>query len=581
MSASSSSRSTPVTGALFRWSRQRIVVLLGLALAPLLGSGATAQQPVRLGALPDSVAKWVISYYNRDGIIRLNGESRIAAGSELSGDVAVLGGPVQVAGRVHGDLVVINGDLRFAPGAEVTGRVVVVGGTIAGAAGARVGGTMTAYREALRYRQDQAGLVVLPPPLEPELSAGRDFAFGRTDFLLAVRRGYNRVEGLPISVGPRIRLGHTNPTMLEGLLIYRSAAGVHPDRDQVGYDVRVEQFLGGGRTASFGARLYSEVDVIQRWGLSDREASLATFVLHRDYRDEYQREGWSGFLRLARPGWPYDLTLEYRDEENRSRAPRNPWVLLYPNQEWRPEPVVAEGSLQTLRSRLTYDTRNEPFDPSAGWYVRAELEQGLGGSLVSPELVDSGAVSFPARTAPATFTTAFVDLRRYARLSPSSRMAVRALLAGSLNGHTLPPQRQLTLGGEGTLPGFGLLQFDCGARATTGELGDNRFYPYFGCDRMVLVQLEYQANFPFARRLSRALFRDFDLGNAVRWAVFFDAGRAWIEPGARAGRRGGEDNFSADGGFGVRFGRVGAYWALPLSGSGHGLNFFIRIVPRL
>ena len=29
-------------------------------------------------------------------------------------------------------------------------------------------------------------------------------------------------------------------------------------------------------------------------------------------------------------------------------------------------------------------------------------------------------------------------------------------------------------------------------------------YPYYGCDRTAVVQLEYQAGFPFARRVSEA-----------------------------------------------------------------------------
>jgi outer membrane translocation and assembly module TamA len=67
----------------------------------------------------------------------------------------------------------------------------------------------------------------------------------------------------------------------------------------------------------------------------------------------------------------------------------------------------------------------------------------------------------------------------------------------------------------------------------------------------------------------------------VRWAAFFDAGRAWNELDALDGRGGGESDFSADAGLGIRIGELGFYWAYPLSGSGKGLNFFVRIGRRL
>ncbi|HEX2167464.1 MAG TPA: hypothetical protein VHG09_09570, partial [Longimicrobiales bacterium] len=149
------------------------------------------------------------------------------------------------------------------------------------------------------------------------------------------------------------------------------------------------------------------------------------------------------------------------------------------------------------------------------------------------------------------------------------------------DGAALPPQRQHALGGEGSLPGYRLFEFDCGARTTSVDVGGDTFHPYYGCDRMALVQLEYQAGFPFARRVSEALGLGPSLGYLARWVAFFDAGRAWNEPGSRDGRFGGNDDFSADAGLGIRLGPLGGYWTVPLSGQGHGFNLFVRIEPRI
>ncbi len=562
-----------------RKPRALAALAFALALAAPGNPGAAAQE-TRAYQLPDSVAERIIAFYNAPGTIRLSGESRIAAGTRLTGNVAALGGPLVVRGTIEGDLVVINGDLHLLDGAQITGRVLVVGGDLRDDGG-RARATSQVHREPLRFRHDADGLVYAPDTFLNTLSAGREFAFGRTDFLIAVQRDYNRVEGLPVAVGPRVRIGNTNPTLLEARVVYRSSAGLRIDPDQMGYALRVEQFMGGGRTARVGVSLASEVTPIESAGLSDRENAISTFVLHTDYRDAYEREGWTAFVRLARAGWPHDFTLEYRDERHRSVLAASPWSLFDNAEVWRAQPIVAEGTLRSVAGRLVYDTRNEALDPATGWHIVVGAEQGVGGRLAEPGIAYADGPDttlVPPSSARTRFTSAQLDVRRYARLSPSSRLAVRAFAAGSVNGGALPAQRQWALGGEGTLPGYALYDFDCGARRRLATVRDADAYPYFGCDRVAMMQIEYQSRLPFLERISLG---DFGLDYSVRWVAFFDAGRAWNEPDALDGRGRGASDFSADAGVGLRVGPVGAYLAVPLSSGGHGINFFMRLGRRL
>jgi outer membrane protein assembly factor BamA len=208
--------------------------------------------------------------------------------------------------------------------------------------------------------------------------------------------------------------------------------------------------------------------------------------------------------------------------------------------------------------------------------VNASLEQGLGGSLrPDPESL----MSLDERRV-AEFTAAHVDIRRYARLTPYSRLALRILASGTVDGGALPAQRQKTLGGEGSLPGYPLRSLDCGARNTPVTSGQ-QFFPYHGCDRAALMRLELQSSFPMARKLGEKLRLGNWLTNSVRWSAFVDAGRAWTEESALQGRAPGGDDFSADAGLGLKLGPFGAYWAVPLSGSEHKYNFFIRLGQRL
>ena len=185
-----------------------------------------------------------------------------------------------------------------------------------------------------------------------------------------------------------------------------------------------------------------------------------------------------------------------------------------------------EGYLRSAAAELSYDTRNSLTDPSNGWWFRGSLERALGGSLRTR----LDAASLPA---PRRFWDASIDLRRYAQLGPSSRLAVRAALAGSLNGAALPAQRQHALGGEGSLPGFAMRRFDCGAQGQAVLRDNSSYQRYYGCDRAVLVQLEYQTDFKFLRRLRNTAVDQLGLLQRVRLAAFFDAGRAWNENAAR------------------------------------------------
>jgi hypothetical protein len=547
-----------------------------VAAAAAAPSAASAQQPavVASGLLPDSIAEHVVAFHNRAATTRLTGDARIGSGTGIRGDVAVLAGNLIVDGNIEGDVVVINGNLDVRAGGRIGGRALAVGGEVRVAAGGTIGGGARSYREPLRFRYQGARISYVPAELEHGLAAGVDLPFGRTDIVVATAGPYNRVEGLPAAVGPRIRFGGSHPTTARALLIVRSAAASELDPRRFGYQLSAEQLVAPALGLSVGVRLYSEVAPIEDRGVSDLEAGLSTFLLHRDLRDYYEREGWSLRLRLDRPGTPYALELEYRDEEHESRVPSDPFSVLDNDGPWREQPSVAEGALRSLLLGGSYDTRNEDRDPSAGWWARATLERGLGGGLFN----EGALVPAAAR---AGFLAAHIDVRRYARFSPYARLAVRVLGAGSLDARALPPQRQHALGGEGTLPGYRLLEFDCGARRLTVELDGAAFHPYYGCDRLALVQVEYQANFPFARRLAESTGIGASVGNLVRWVAFFDAGRAWTEPAARGDRLGGDDDFSADAGVGLRVGPLGAYWVVPLSGRGQGVNFFLRLGPRI
>ena len=524
-------------------------MLIALAFACVGVTTAVAQTPIVEMQITTERADSLVAIYNLPNTTRLTGDSRLPEQSML-GDVAILGGQLTLAGHVTGSVIVINGSIRFEPGARIDGDVHIIGGPILGAENANAR-SITIYRERIRYDLLDGVLVHRSQTTADELRAGREFGFGRTDFVVAARGGYNRVEGLPIHLGPRITLGHSNPSIFETTLIARTA-----ELDNPGYVLKFEQLVGGRRAARVGFRYAEEISAIETWGLSDRENSLATFLVHRDYRDHYTRQGWLAYFRVGRAGLPFDLTLGYSEFDVGSASVNDPITLLYNDDPWRPELPLPARRFTTLTTDVQYDTRNDRRDPAAGWLVDAGVELELKGSE--------------------RFRYGSVDVRRYARLSPNAKIGIRGVVAGSINGEQLPVFRQQSLGGEGSLPGYELHQFDCGGHTPTIE------GIYYGCDRIALVQLEYQSNFRAFSRVMRQLGRDFGMLTNIRWVAFVNSGRAWSESDQNEiPNRTGLGDFVTDAGVGLRFGVLGVYWAVPLSDRGTNTNFFVRVGPRL
>lgn len=176
-----------------------------------------------------------------------------------------------------------------------------------------------------------------------------------------------------------------------------------------------------------------------------------------------------------------------------------------------------------------------------------------------------------------------VDARRFLRFGPRTHLALRAMASGSPDDGPLPPQRQHVLGGEGSIPAYDRFAFDCGARAEPAlALAAGRF-PYYGCDRQVLLQAEIHLAVWSGESLGRRLGLDFDLLTTPELVLFADAGRAWIEPESLLYRTDpGPRTLRYDAGLGVRLGRIGFYLAVPVRDRGDGnVNFFIRLGPRI
>jgi surface antigen Omp85-like protein len=538
--------------------------------------------------LPHLVAEEAVRFYNAPTTTRLVGRSRLPSGNEWRGDVAVRNGAVSVAGRIQGTLLVINGDASMDSGAVITGDLIVIGGTVTRAPGAAISGDVRSYREPLAYRTD-GDVIARGAPRRWVRTLGVEKSWGtaasRSSLTLATGGTFNRVEGLPIVFGPLFdwKLKENLRFRLHALGVFRSAGDLTDKQSDLGYMLRTELRAGEGPAYGVEFRAYDIVAPVEDWGLRGAEIGWTAFLFQRDYRDYYLNKG-VGVRAFVQPERPLEIAVEVRRDWQTAVAARDPWTMFRNDQEWRPNPPIDEGHYTTVSGVVTLDTRNDRTEPTAGWLLRAQLENSRSKD-VSPELGVPASVRGPIVTDGSyQFSRAFFDLRRYTRVSPSGRVNLRLLAGGWVGGDPLPLQRRLSMGGPDPLVGYGFRHSACDR-----DIADPAFTGSHvaTCDRMILAQVEYRGHISLHWAYGSSQAEDeqstlFTL-RGPDLVVLGDAGQAWLV-GTGPGRLPKDrlptlGSWIADLGLGVDWGGFGFYVAKAVT-AGVPLRFTVRLDHR-
>jgi hypothetical protein len=593
----------------------RTSLAIAVAMLPACIAVAAAQERTpadtvfgRRG-LPADVARDAAALFNGSSGLRLRGPLEIERGREVFGDVAVLNGPLTIGGHVTGRVIALNCDVILRPAARIDGDLLVVGGDVEGRDVADIGGEIRIYREPIRYRQDGDQIIAERDTLDDRSGDPwwRRWEHRRADrswskLQIASAGAYNRVEGLPINLGPQVnRTASWGSTRLDAYAIFRTGSSFASREDDVGHNVRGELRIGRFEGFALGGRLFNIVDGIEPWQLSDLEVGLASFLGHRDYRDYFQRHGASASASLF--AWRgVSLTGSFSDERWLARDTRNPFTLFHSEVDWRPNPPVDEGRVHVATGSFVVDTRNDEDNPWSGWHVSADWERGVG-TLERVNVATSASgtsISFTPPI-PTTYSRGFLDIRRYNRVSPEAQLNLRALIGGWLSGDPLPIERRVSVDGPGVMPGYGFR-----SDRSAEDLGTCNVGPAFPgqpalCDRIALLQAEYRGDLHFdfqpdweshddaagGREMDGApRARAHHFHSTGNWVVFADAGRGWLvgPPDGSltyaSGRIPPFNTFRTDIGAGLDFGGVGFYMAKAMSSSGEPLRFFVRLRHR-
>ncbi|MFI5234236.1 MAG: hypothetical protein ACHQXA_00865 [Gemmatimonadales bacterium] len=586
-------------------TNMRRTAVLGALIALVLGGGRSLagqqdsvvvinpdapvdQASERPGLPPELIAR-VVTFFNDSGTIRLEGELNLPRGAKMDGPVAILRGPVTVRGEVAGPLMVINGDLRLGATGVVHGDILVVGGAITFDSGSVHDGTADQIAQTVPVLRNAKGLLEARERRRSLLDFGgaqASFQTGqvRTTLFLSSGGTYNRVEGLPVTLGPRFdwQVGPFATARLDLQAIIRTAGDPANLREDVGYFASTEWQMGRRKRhqIGFGLRASQTVAAIEDQPLSRSEDGWGSLLLRRDYRDYYINEGVGAFF-YSYFGPDFRLEVGARSESQRSVRPTTAWSLFRSDQVWRANPLIDDGRYVTYDLGMEYDTRNQSPLPSAGWWLRGRIERSGSRNVAPLSLPTTIRGSIPTDGS-YSFGRLWFDARMYNRLTPDMRLNARITGGGWMGGDPLPLQRRVALGGPDILPGYGFRASNCAASGYS-DPADPAL-----CDRMLAAQLELRS------RLNLGLlfhYRDVEHGNLDRafgltqadLVVFSDAGTGWLT-GVGPGRVPNDRipafrEWKADVGVGLDAGGIGVYLAKGLT-DGQPVQFTVRLQQR-
>ena len=540
------------------------------------------------GTVPPEVIRQLITGYNDSLTTRIAGSFAVPAGSAITGRVAVYRGTLRVLGRIEGPVMVINGDLVIGPGGVVVGPVLVVGGRIDVRPGGRLDGEKTAYDPLAPVYRLPNGLLSQRErrkQLGELASAQTSFQTGsiRTTLSLETGKTFNRIEGLPIVFGPSFQTQGASAAAdarLDARAIFRPTTDRTKLRDNVGFVISTEWRGGGGRRwFGFGGSGYRRILSIEDQPLSKGESGWSAFLLQQDYRDYFEARGIEGF-GYVEPIRRLRLGFSLRNDLERSVPASDP-VSVFRNQDtWRPNPLIDDGHYRTARFSFNYDTRNDVERPTNGWLLKADYERSRSDDA-SPVALPV-AVRGPIPPGRYHFSKLRFDVRRYARFNARTRVNVRIIGDGWIDGDPLPVQHRVSLGGPDILPGFGFRSLNC---SPIGFIDPSQASL---CDRMLAAQIEIHNNLPLSlpfriRNGDIAAIQQILGIERADLVLMANTGKAWLS-GDGPGRVPNDripnlDEWDIDVGAGLDAGGLGLYLAKSLSDN-QGLRFVVRLQRR-
>lgn len=266
---------------------------------------------------------------------------------------------------------------------------------------------------------------------------------------------FNRVNGLFLGIGrdkidwnPRSDLFSIPNVRLHGQLGYGTAS------KRWAYGLGAERLFGEKRRLLMGAEFYNALSTEDAWRSGLTENSITAFFAGYDFFDYTRQEGF-GFYAVQKAGSMLEFSAAFQSEKVMSEARNTRFSLFGKKSSYRLNPPLDSSFDEIAVDRLSLALRWNPEYKLLSDYFSA-------GAAVQMEQTDLGASDDAAR-----YQRYRADAAFFLHTGPGSLLSWR-WMAGSHTG-TGPQFTQFTLGGVGTLRGFGYKEFS-GNRALLSNL---------------------------------------------------------------------------------------------------------------
>lgn len=420
---------------------------------------------------------------NKNNVLRFKGDASIDDDERIDGDVLILDGDLKIDGEVDGDVLAIFGDIDLGSSAYVKGDVISVNGKVWSDDDSDVRGDIVVTNIPIDDQDEGVTIKKREKRNYHKKSAKKES--WPDDSNEVVYADYNRVDGLTLGMQFPQRGWWANKDHHFAML---GKGGYSFASKRWQYQLGLERWTSGDFRFSIGGNIYDMTDTQDRWLICDNENSLAAFFIKEDFRDYYNREGFSLYAG-QNFGKRIKITGSYQDDNFRNIGKQTNWALFGGKKDFRQNPLAlpfeymqANGfdaplNIKSVSAKLTLDTRNNRNRPSKGWFINAFAE-------LANEQFDNAY----------SFERYIIDVAHYFPLSWDEHITMH--LRGGTSTGILPPMYWFDLGGISSLRGM-------------------RFKDMTG-DRMVLGNMEYHL------RAGDGNFLGMDL------ILFIDSGLAWF-----------------------------------------------------
>jgi len=344
-------------------------------------------------------------------------------------------GDIHLSGEANRDVISLFGNIRLTGDAVARGDLAVMQGRIYVSGAATVYGEILENKDSQRIKRKRRG------------RRGRFYRHARESSFDAGFI-YNRVDGAHL-------WGKYEFTDRDSLLPTVTVRGGYAfNSERWRYEASIEQSLLRDMPLTVGVGLHRRLASDDDWLLSARENTAFALLAHEDFKDYYEAEGGSAWIRFKPvKNLKFETRYQY-DETKWLEGSRNLWSVFGGDKRFDQNFATVEDSIRTagimeidstkigsLHFGLEYDDRDQnPAFAHDGWLLSADLEW-----------------SNHDFTSDFDYRRYTIAATRYQRLNRRA-MYILGVRYGGSDGY-LPMHKRFYLGGLGTLRGYSHKEF--------------------------------------------------------------------------------------------------------------------------